>query len=133
VGQFFSGLAAAGMSVSRMRQTKNVLKRIFDEAVRNGYLARTPVEAIRFPSPQRREMSVLSPSQVSLVSSNVPERYEALIFLLAYGGLRWGEATALRRGRFNVLRGRVDVMEAVSEVNGVLHFGSTKTHQVRSA
>lgn len=96
--QFFSGLAAGGMSVSRMRQTKNVLKRIFDEAVRNGYLARTPVEAIRLPGPQRREMSVLSPSQVSLVASNFPERYAALIFLLAYGGLRWGEATALRRG-----------------------------------
>jgi integrase len=77
-------------------------------------------------------MSVLSPSQVSLLASNVPDRYEALIFLLAYGGLRWGEAAALRRGRFNVLRGRVEVMEAVSEVNGVLHFGSTKTHQVRS-
>jgi integrase len=132
VGQFFSGLAAGGMSVSRMRQTKNVLKRIFDEAVRNGYLARTPVEAIRLPSPQRREMSVLSPSQVSLLASNVPDRYEALIFLLAYGGLRWGEATALRRGRFNVLRGRIEVTESVSEVNGVLHFGSTKTHQVRS-
>jgi integrase len=132
VGQFFSSLAAAGMSVSRMRQTKNVLKRIFDEAVRNGYLARTPVEGVRLPSPQRREMSVLAPDQVSLLASNVPERYEALIFLLAYGGLRWGEATALRRGRFNVLRGRVEVMEAVSEVNGVLHFGSTKTHQVRS-
>jgi integrase len=132
VGQFFSGLVAGGMSVSRVRQTKNVLKRIFDEAVRNGYLARTPVEAIRLPSPQKREMSVLYPNQVSLLASNVPERYEALVFLLAYGGLRWGEATALRRGRFNELRGRVDVMEAVSEVNGVLHFGSTKTHQVRS-
>jgi integrase len=132
VGQFFSDLADGGMSVSRMRQTKNVLKRIFDEALRNGYLARTPVEAIRLPRPQRREMSVLSPSQVSLLASNVPERYEALIFLLAYGGLRWGEAAALRRGRFNVLRGRVEVMESVSEVNGVLHFGSTKTHQVRS-
>jgi integrase len=132
VGRFFSDLAAGGMSVSRMRQTKNVLKRIFDEAVRNGYIARTPVEAIRLPKPQRREMSVLSPSQVSLLASNVPDRYEALILLLAYGGLRWGEAAALRRGRFNVLRGRVEVMEAVSEVNGVLHFGSTKTHQVRS-
>jgi integrase len=132
VGQFFSGLATGGMSVSRMRQTKNVLKLIFDEAVRNGYLARTPVDAIRLPRPQRREMSVLSPRQVSLLASKVPERYMALIYLLAYGGLRWGEAAALRRGRFNVLRGRVDVMEAVSEVNGVLYFGSTKTNQTRS-
>ena len=132
VGQFFSRLAAGGMSVSRMRQTKNVIKQIFDEAVQNGYLARTPIEAIRLPRPQRREMNILSPSQVSLLASNVPERYEALIFLLAYGGLRWGEVAALRRGRFNVLRGRVEVMEAVSEVNGVLHFGSTKTHQSRS-
>lgn len=77
-------------------------------------------------------MSVLSPDQISLLASRVPERYQALIFLLAYGGLRRGEAAALRRGRFNVLRGRVEVSEAVSEVNGVLYFGSTKTNQTRS-
>ena len=115
-----------------MRQTKNVLKLIFDEAVRNGYLARTPVEAVRLPKPQKREMSVLSPDQVSLIASNVPERYEALIFLLAYGGLRWGEAAALRRGRFNELKSRVEVSEAVSEVNGALYFVPTKTGQLRS-
>ena len=132
VGRFFSNLAESGMSPSRMRQTKNVLKLIFDEAVRNGYVARTPVEAVRLPRPQKREMSVLSPDQVSLLASNVPERYEALIFLLAYGGLRWGEVAALRRGRFNELKSRVEVLEAVSEVNGALYFGPTKTGQVRS-
>lgn len=86
VGQFFSGLSKTGMSVARMRQTKNVLKLIFDEAVRNGYLAHTPVQAVRLPKPPRREMSVLSPDQVSLVAANVPERYEALISCLPTEG-----------------------------------------------
>ncbi len=77
-------------------------------------------------------MSVLSASQVSQLASKVPERYQALILLLAYGGVRWGEAVALRRRRLDLLRGRVEVVEAISEVNGVLHFGPTKTHQARS-
>jgi len=52
--------------------------------------------------------------------------------ILVYGGLRWGEAVALRRASCNLLRSRLLVTESLSEVNGVLHFGPTKTHQRRS-
>ena len=52
--------------------------------------------------------------------------------ILVYGGLGWGEAVALRRGSCNLLRSRLLVTESLSEVNGVLHFGPTKTHQRRS-
>jgi integrase len=77
-------------------------------------------------------MQVLTADQVRAVADNVPERYQALIYLLAYGGLRWGEAAALRRGKINVLRSRIEVSESVAETSTGLHYGATKTYQARS-
>jgi len=54
-----------------------------------------------------------------------------LVELLAYGGLRIGEARALRRQHVDVLGCRLIVSESLTEVDGKFTFGSTKTHQVR--
>jgi integrase len=69
--------------------------------------------------------------QVHNVANVVPDRYRALIYVLAYGGLRWGEAMALRRSSCNLLRNRLEVRESVSEVAGGLHYGPPKTTQAR--
>lgn len=58
-------------------------------------------------------------------------RVRSLILTLAYGGLRWGEAVALRRGRVDVLRRRLSIAEAATEVSGRLVFGEPKTHRRR--
>lgn len=52
--------------------------------------------------------------------------------MLAYCGIRWGEATALRVARVEPVRGRLEIVEAVVDVNGTMIFGSPKSHQHRS-
>ncbi|MCU1465915.1 MAG: integrase family protein [Actinomycetia bacterium] len=52
--------------------------------------------------------------------------------LLAYGGLRYGEAAALRSKYVDVLRARVTVAESVTEVAGRSEFTTPKTPQVRT-
>ena len=54
-----------------------------------------------------------------------------VVELLAYGGLRVGEALALRRKHVDVLGCRLVVAECLTEINDVFTFGPTKTHQVR--
>lgn len=56
---------------------------------------------------------------------------QALILVLAYGDLRWGEAVALRRGRTDVLARRLKIAEAATEISGRLAFGEPKTHRRR--
>ena len=51
--------------------------------------------------------------------------------LLAYGGLRIGQARALRRRHVDVLGCRLIVVESLTEVDGTFIIGPTKTHQVR--
>jgi integrase len=52
--------------------------------------------------------------------------------VLAYTGIRFGEAAALRRSRCDVAASRLDIIESLAEVAGGLHFGSTKTHRRRT-
>jgi len=54
-----------------------------------------------------------------------------LVELLAYGGLRIGEALALRRRHVDVLGCKLIVAESLTEVDGKFTFGPTKNHQVR--
>jgi integrase len=54
------------------------------------------------------------------------------VLLLSYCGLRWGELAGLKGGRVDLMRRRLSVVEAVSEVRGRLIWGTPKSHQVRS-
>lgn len=58
--------------------------------------------------------------------------HQTMVYVLAYGGLRWGELAALRRGRVDVLRRRLDIKESIVEISGFLSFGTPKTYQTRT-
>jgi integrase len=52
--------------------------------------------------------------------------------LLAYCGLRFGELAAPRVRNVDPLRRRLHIEESVTEVDGVMVFGTLKSHQCRS-
>ncbi|MFN2588762.1 MAG: tyrosine-type recombinase/integrase [Actinomycetota bacterium] len=121
------------LSRSRLRQAKVLLSMIMNSAIDNGYIARNPVPREKLGGMEpRRDQHPLTFEEVHAVAAEVPDRYQALVYVLAYGGLRWGEAAALRRGRCNLLRNRIEVKESVSEVNSGLVYGLPKTHQQRT-
>jgi uncharacterized protein YwgA len=66
------------------------------------------------------------------LASEVPTRYEALILTLAYAGLRIGEAAALRARSVDLMKRRIHIVEAASEVDGLRIVGETKTRQKRT-
>lgn len=131
VRRFVAELSNGGLSPSRVRSTYFLVQAIFRAAVESGYIGRSPCVDVKLPRSVVREMNFISADQVKAIGTAVPEQYEALVHLLAFGGLRWGEAAALRRKHVNVLRRRVEVAESLADVDGQLHFGPTKTHQTR--
>jgi integrase len=132
VREWVARLNAKGLSSSRMRQAHHLLSMILKAAVESGYLARTPCVGIRIPRAPKREQVILQPDQIDLLAGAAGD-YGVLIYVLAYGGLRWGEAAALRRGRCDLLRARIEVAESLADVSGQLHFGPTKTYARRWA
>ncbi|MDH3308303.1 MAG: site-specific integrase, partial [Acidimicrobiia bacterium] len=132
IEQWVADMQEAGLSASRIRQAHRVLSQILKAAVRARYIPANPAEGIPLPRKPRREQLFVNPVEVDRLADAVDARYRALIYVLSYGGLRWGEAAALRVKRVDVLRGRVDVNESLAEVGGDLHFGSTKNHRNRT-
>lgn len=51
-----------------------------------------PADGIALPRKPKREQLFLNPAEVDRLPDAVSDRYRALVYVLAYGGLRWGEA-----------------------------------------
>lgn len=76
-------------------------------------------------------MRFLTVEEVGQLVDAIDGRYQALILLLAYGGLRIGEALALRRVDVDPLRAFVRVEQTASWVKGKLHLNPLKTKKGR--
>ena len=132
---WLSRLQSAGLSPSRTRQARSALSQVLEHAVEAGALRANPARGVKVSGGAEREMLFLDAEQVARLADEaerVEEGSGALVLLLAFGGLRWGEAAALRRGRCDLLRTQVHIREAVSEVSGHMHFGETKTGKNRT-
>jgi integrase len=93
------------------------------------YLCR--FRGLGLPRPQRRYCVYLRHGQV-LALANEAGRWRLLILVLAYTGLRWGEATALRVCDIDFDRRRIGVRRAFSDIGGRVVLGSPKSHSSRT-
>lgn len=132
VEQWISDLEADGLSASRIRQAFNVLASMLDAAVANRMITRNVARGVELPRIPRVERRFLTEQQVRRLADTVPIEHRSLILVLAYSGIRWGEAVALRRGRCDLLRRRLHILESAVEVDGHLSWGLPKTHRQRA-
>ena len=76
-------------------------------------------------------MRYLNPAEIACLAEVIRPQYRALVFVGAYGGLRFGELAGLRRSRVGLDAGTVDVAENITEVQGKLQSGPPKTKASR--
>jgi len=132
IREWLSDLDRSGLSASRIRQAYFLLSQILRSAVESGYLAKSPCVGVKLPRMQIPEMRFLTAEQVDMLAFTIRCPFGVLINTLTHAGLRWGEAVALRRGRCELLRSRLHVVESLSETSEGLMFGPTKTFQRRT-
>jgi len=130
VGVWVQELSASHLSAASVRQAHRVFSLLLDHAVHDGRLARNPAKGVRLPRVSPAHMVFLTHEHVDqLAKACAP--YDTLVHVLAYTGIRWGEAAALRVGRVDLERRRLSIDEATSEVGGKVIFGTPKTHKRR--
>lgn len=132
VREWIADLQEHGISASRIRQARNVVHAMFGLAQQASLIARNPVEGINTPPLPVTDRRILTSEQVQLLAASMPDRYQVLAYVLAYTGIRFGEAAALRRSRCDVAAAHLHIAESLAEVAGDLHFGPTKTHRRRT-
>lgn len=132
VQDWVAEMERSGLSSSMMRQSYQCFSAIMKAAVESGYLGRTPCVGVRIPKVPVRDKLFLDEWQVSLLAGSVRKPYDVLVYVLAYGGLRWGEAVALQRKNCDLLRSRLHINESAAEISGTIHRGPTKTYEKRT-
>jgi integrase len=132
VREWVAGLVSSGLSPSRIRNAHQVLSQVLAAAVEGGRLARNPAAGVRLPKRVEREMLFLDAAQVEQLADAIEPAYRVLVYFLAYTGLRFGEAVALKTKRLDLLRGRCEVVESATEVGSRLEWGTTKTDERRT-
>lgn len=131
VEEWVAELRSKGLGQSGVRQARQILNSMMNLAVETGYLATNPVAGVRIARERQPEMLFLTAEEVERLATAIRPEYSTLVYVFAYGGLRWGELAALRRRRCHLLQSRLEIAESVSEARGELHFGSTKTYRTR--
>lgn len=109
-----------------------VLAGILDVAIDDRRLVNNPARRIRnLPrnGPGKRRV-YLTHGQVATLAACAA--HPTLVLTLAYTGLRWGEATALRVRSVNRLRRRFVIEENAVMIGYEIHVGTPKTHKNRS-
>lgn len=136
VQQWISDLSRGGedtkpVGASVVQRTHYVLSSILADAVRDNLIARNPAEGMKLPQTSRKRPLYLSHEQVGALAAAAGD-YEALVLLLAYTGMRWGEAVGLRVGDLDMLRKRATIAHNAVQSGGRIHVGTPKSHKQRT-
>ncbi len=119
---------AASTRPTAHAQAYRLLRSILNVAVRDGAISRNPCQDRGAGTPKATRASrSLTRDEVQALAAKVPSRYRALVLVLAFGGLRFGEATALARRDVAPDGSAVRVERSVRYVDGQWLVGPPKT------
>lgn len=108
-----------------------VLAGVLDVAVKDRRILSNPARGVNLPRKVRREHRYLTHQQVHALATAARE-HGALVLVLAYTGLRWGEAIGLRVKDLDVERRRISVSVNAVEVGREIQVGTPKSHKRRT-
>jgi integrase len=127
VGRWQADRLAAGAGPVAVRQALELLGSVLEHAFVSGRVAENPVRRVKKARlPRREEVHALSPTSIETMRAALGARDAALLSVLAYAGLRPGEALGLRWG---------DVRERTILIQRSISLGEeadTKTRQHRT-
>ncbi|MBF4568247.1 tyrosine-type recombinase/integrase [Plantibacter sp. VKM Ac-2880] len=117
-------------SHTTVARARDLLAGIFDDAIEDNRVTKNPSRGITIKKKPIPDEVFLTHAQVEELAGAARE--SSVVRFLAYTGLRWGEATALRVRNIDLVRRRVNIREAVAEVNYRQILGSVKSHERRT-
>lgn len=132
VEAWITAMARRGHGTTTIRRAHAVLSGILSDAVKAHRLVINPAPGVEnLPRRVARRHCYLTASDVHALAVEAGE-HRVLVLLLAFCGLRWGEAIALRVGDVDFLRRRVLVSINAVEIGGRHQVGPTKERRARS-
>ena len=133
VEAWIEGMARRGLGPTGIIRAHGVLSGVLTDAVKAKRLAVNPCRGgvENLPQKTNKRHVYLSAEDVARLADESGE-HRALVLLLAYCGLRWGEAIGLRVRVVEFLRRRITVSENAVQIGAHRAVGPTKGRKARS-
>lgn len=132
ISDWVTDMTTAGCGASTVRLAYFLLRGFLNDAEKAQRIHSNPARQVGLPRKPERRHRYLTHEQVAVLAAHMPTAsHAALVNLLAYGGLRWGEAIALTVNDIDHQRERVHIDKAYSAVGGKLVLGAPKTYAIR--
>jgi integrase len=125
------GVKGGKLSASSVRKIYGVLSMVLDSAVASNKVAANVATDVKLPRLPAGEHVYLDHHQVELLGKAAGP-YRTFVLVLAYTGLRYGEAAAVRVRNVDLKRKRIRIVEAFGRDGGEVYVDTPKTHEQRS-
>lgn len=132
VSEWVSEQVNNGLSVGTIKQIHAVLRLAMNEACRSELIEKNPCNLTRMPRNVIKGPFILTIPEARLIMEAAPERYYSFVGILAFCGLRLGEAVALKVKHVDLDNARLAVEDTITKAGNKIIFGVTKTYQNRS-
>jgi len=119
------------LAPSSVRRTYVVLDQLLAVAVERGIIVANPTNGVQLPRIVRAEAHFLTPGELESLASAIERRYRAMVLVMAWGTLRIGEASGLRRSDVNLDAGTIRIENNAVQVLGRPVEGPPKTRAGR--
>jgi len=130
--QAYYGQACEKLSARTVHHQHRVLSQSLKYAVRQGYLGRNPAELVDPPSPCKKAMRTLTPSEVELLFENAQGNYHyPIIYTAVSTGLRQAELLGLRWRDIDLDMLSISVSQVLYKRRGICQFKEPKTAHSR--
>lgn len=127
VDEWVEWMRGQGAKPDTVEKAYRVLTGTLELAVARGLISRSPAPSLRQARPPAKRRAYLTHTEVLELAGAIEPRYRLLILTLAYTGLRFGEAAALRRESIDLDKRRLRVRASVTEVGGELVWSTPKS------
>lgn len=95
-------MVSKGLSPGTIKLARTILSMTLKAAADDGLIPANPVTKVKGIRIRKKQIRVLSESEVVLLSEKIRPRWSAMVTLAAYGGLRIGELCGLRRSEVDL-------------------------------
>ena len=128
IQRFQNRLAASGLGASSVHKIRQVLNGALRQAVNNGLLPKSPVQGVKTPKREQGKVAAPSVERVQqLLADAADHKFFPVLRLMAFTGLRVGEALGLEWGHVDLVGRMVHVKQTVVTNNGATTLGPPKS------
>lgn len=113
-----------------VRNVYEVLKRMLTDAVDDRMISASPCTRINLPKVSKDPVVPPTPEEVRAIAASVPDRYFALVRVLAVAGLRIGEALGLDVDAIDFLRRTITVDQQYTQQKALVRPKGGKSRTI---